>query len=332
MKAIVIDGYGGIDRMRLAERPDPTPGPGELLVAVRAASVNPVDWKIRQGELRAFLWLKFPYIPGGDVAGVVVAVGPGVTRFQPGDEVVAFVELGQGGGYAERAVVKETAAARKAASMSFAEAATLPIAGCTALQALRDHGGLRAGGSALINGGAGGVGHFAVQIGKALDATVATTCGTSNVDFVRSLGADRVIDYKKEDFTKFPDRYDVIFDAVAMSTFPACRDRLNPGGVYVTTLPNPNVLFWGAVQSAAALLGRARRAKFMWVRQDGADLAFLGQLADQGKLRPAIARTLPLEQAAEAHTLSEEGHVRGKIVLEVSQTGHRPDDTRKSNP
>lgn len=317
MKAIVIDGYGGSDRLRLADRPEPVPGPGELLIDVHAASVNPVDWKIRRGELRLFLWLGFPYVPGGDVAGEVVAVGPGVSRFRPGDPVVAFVELKRGGGYAERAVVKESAAARKAESMDFAGAATLPIAGCTALQALRDHGGLREGGSVLINGGAGGVGHFAVQVGKAMGATVTATCGAENVDFVRSLGADRVIDYKKEDFTRLADRFDVIFDAVATSSFAACRDRLNPGGVYLTTLPNPGTLFWGAAQAAAGIFTRARRARFLWVKQQGSDLAFLGQLADRGQLRPTIARTFPLSDAAEAQALSEEGHVRGKIVLEV---------------
>ena len=246
MKAIVIDDYGGADRLRLDERPDPVPGAGEVLINVRAASVNPVDWKIRKGELRLFLWLRFPYTPGGDVAGEVAAVGPGVTRFKPGDAVVAFVDPKRGGGYAESAVVKESAAAARAASLSFAEAACLPIAGCTALQALRDHGGLRQGGSALINGGAGGVGHFAVQIGKAMGATVAATCGPSNVDFVRSLGADLVIDYSREDFTRRPERYDVIFDAVARSSFAACRGLLNPGGAYVTTVPDPSTLFWGA--------------------------------------------------------------------------------------
>jgi len=315
MKAIVFDGYGGSDRLRVEERPDPVPGPSELLVRVHAASVNPVDWKIRRGDLRLFLRPGFPYIPGGDVAGEVVAAGPGVTRFKPGDAVVAFVDLRRGGGYAVRSVVKESAAAIKAESLAFAEASTLPIAGCTALQALRDHGGLRPGGSALINGGAGGVGHFAVQIGKVLGATVAATCGPSNVDFVRSLGADRVIDYSREDFTRLPDQYDVIFDAVAMSSFVACRDRLKPGGAYVTTLPDPGTLLWGAAQSIARLFGRARRAKFLWVRQEGADLAYLGQLADQGRLRPEIAETLPLEKAGEAHDLSERGHVRGKIVL-----------------
>src|SRR5262249_41833016 len=155
----------------------------------------PVDWKIRKGELRAFLWIRFPYIPGGDVAGEVAAVGSGVTRFKPGDPVVAFVDLKRGGGYAERAVVAESAASLKAEAQSFAEASTLPIAACTALQALRDHGRLRDRGSALINGGAGGVGHFAIQIARAMGAKVTATCGPSNVEFVRSLGANRVIDY-----------------------------------------------------------------------------------------------------------------------------------------
>ncbi len=193
----------------------------------------------------------------------------------------------------------------------------MPIAGCTALQALRDHGGLRQGGSALINGGAGGVGHFAVQIGKAMGATVAATCGPSNVDFVRSLGADLVIDYSREEFTRRPERYDVIFDAVARSSFAACRGLLNPGGAYVTTVPDPSTLFWGAVQSIAGLLGTAQRAKFIWVRQEGSDLAYLGQLADEGRLRPVIDQTFPLERAREAQEMSEQGHVRGKIVLVV---------------
>ena len=201
--------------------------------------------------------------------------------------------------------------------LSFAEAASLPIAGGTALQALRDLGGLKAGGSALINGGAGGVGHFAVQIARALGATVTATCGPSNVSFVASLGADTVIDYSREDFTRRPERYDVVFDAVARSSFSACRHLLKPGGTYVTTLPGPGVFFWAAVQLTAGLFGRPKRAKFLIVQPKGADLAYLGQLADQDRLRPTISRTYPLDRAREAHDESERGHTRGKIVLEV---------------
>ena len=202
-------------------------------------------------------------------------------------------------------------------TLSFVEAASLPIAVVTALQALRDVGGLKEGGSALINGGAGGVGHFAVQIARALGATVTATCGPSIVASVESLGADTVIDYSREDFTRRPEQYDVVFDAVAKSSFPACRHLLKPGGTYVTTLPGPGIFFWAAVQSTAELFGSPKRAKFLMVRPEGADLAFLGQLADQSRLRPILGRTFPLERAREAHDESERGHTRGKIVLEV---------------
>jgi NADPH:quinone reductase-like Zn-dependent oxidoreductase len=185
------------------------------------------------------------------------------------------------------------------------------------LQVLRDLGGLKEGGSVLINGGAGGVGHSAVQIAKALGATVAATCSPSNVAFVESLGADTVIDYSREDFARRSEQYDVVFDAVAKSSFPACRHLLKPGGAYVMTLPGPGILFWSGVQSVAGLFGRAKRAKFLMVRPEGTDLAFLGQLADQGRLRPTLGQTYPLERAGDAQDESERGHVRGKIVLEV---------------
>jgi NADPH:quinone reductase-like Zn-dependent oxidoreductase len=317
MKAIVINGYGGPDRLLLQERPDPKPGAGELLVRVRAAGVNPVDWKIRRGDLRMFLWISFPYTPGGDVAGEVVEVGAGVSRFKPGDPVVAFVDVKHGGGYAEIAVVKESAAARKPESLSFFEAASLPIAACTALQSLRDLGKLQKGGVALINGGSGGVGHFGVQIAKALGATAVATCGPANVEFVRSLEADRVIDYSREEFSRGADLYDNVFDAVAMSTFAACRQVLKPAGVYVSTLPTPSVFFWGPVQGVAGCFGPAKQAKFIVVKSAGTDLEYLGQLADSGRLRPTVSRTFSLDRARDAHQASQEGHTRGKIVLEV---------------
>lgn len=316
MKAIVIDGYGGADRLVVRERPDPKPGAGQILVRVRAAGVNPVDWKIRRGDLRMILRLKFPYIPGGDISGEVVEVGSGVTRFRSGDAIVAFVDLKQGGGYAELAVVKESATALKSPSLSFAEAASLPIAAVTALHAMRDLGGLREGGKALINGAAGGVGHFAVQIARALGAVPTATCGPSNVDFVRSLGAETVIDYSHDDFTRRTERYDVIFDAVAKSSFQACQHLLVPGGTYVTTLPAPGVFLRYPVQLIWGMFSPVKKAKFIFVRPEGSDLAYLGSLADQGHLRPTIGGTFPLDRAREAHELSEAGHVRGKIVLE----------------
>jgi NADPH:quinone reductase-like Zn-dependent oxidoreductase len=201
--------------------------------------------------------------------------------------------------------------------LSFVEAASLPIAACTALQSLRDLGKLSQGGAVLINGGAGGVGHFAVQIAKALGATAVATCGPANVEFVRSLGADRVIDYSREDFGRGADSYDTVFDAVAMSSFASCRHILKPGGAYVSTLPSASVFFWGPLQGIAGCFGPAKQAKFIFVKSDASDLEYLGQLADSGRLRPTISRTFPLDRACEAHQASQDGHTRGKIVLEI---------------
>jgi NADPH:quinone reductase-like Zn-dependent oxidoreductase len=316
MKAIAIDDYGSVDQLQSCERPDPRPHADEVLVRVRAASVNPVDWKIREGQLRLLLHPKFPYIPGGDIAGEVVAAGPEAGSFKAGDAVVGFMDLRRGGGYAEFAAPKAAAVALKPPSLSFIEAATLPIAGCTALRGLRDAGKLTAGASVLILGGAGGVGHFTVQISKALGAKTTATCGPSNIDFVRSLGADRVICYTTTDVMAQPDRYDLVFDTVATSSFPACRQILAPGGIYVTTLPGPGLLFWSAVQSIAGIFGKAKRAKMVVVRPNGRDIAFLCALARDGKLKPHISLTLPLDRAAEAQQASKAGHSRGKIVLE----------------
>jgi NADPH:quinone reductase-like Zn-dependent oxidoreductase len=169
----------------------------------------------------------------------------------------------------------------------------------------------------LINGAAGGVGHFAVQIARDLGAVTTATCGPSNVDFVKSLGAETVIDYSHQDFTRSANRYDVVFDAVAKSGFGACRHLLKPGGCYVTTLPGPGVFLWYPVQLVVGLFGPVKKAKFLMVRPEGSDLAYLGGLADNDRLRPTIGQTIPLEQARQAHELSEGGHVRGKIVLEV---------------
>ena len=317
MKAIVIDGYGRIDWLRPGERPDPVPGPGEILINVRAASVNPVDWKIRKGELRLVLWLRFPYIPGGDVAGEVAAVGPGVTRFQPGDPVVAFVDLKRGGGYAERAVFKESAAAARAVSLSFAEAACLPIAGCTALQALRDHGRLRQGGSARSTAAPAAwatspcrsARRWARPWPRPAARRTSSASGRSaptgsSITRVRTSRAAPSVTTSSSTRS-------------AGAHSPHAGDCSIRAGPTSRRFPRPGTLFWGAVQSAAGLFVRARRAKFMWVRQEGSDLAFLGRLADDGRLKPVIAQTFPLERAREAHALSEQGHVRGKIVLEV---------------
>lgn len=319
MKAIVIDGYGGVERLQLRDLPEPVPGEGEVLVRARAAGVNPLDWKIRQGRLRHLISVRFPFIPGSDIAGEVVATGAGAVAFKPGDAVLGFLEMRRGGGYAELAVAKESALALKPQALSFAEAGAMPIAAGTALQALRGPGGVSGGKHVLILGGAGGVGHFAVQIAKALGAArVTATCGSANVEFLRTLGADTVIDYGREDFTTRADeRYDLIFDTVAKSSFMSCRHLLTPDGVYVTTLPALDLFLWDAVQRILRIFGPAQQARLIVVRPRGADLAFLGELAEQGKLKPVVSAAYPLARAAEAQEASAGGHVRGKIVLET---------------
>lgn len=317
MRAIAIDGYGDSGELQARGVPDPQPGNEEVLIRVRAVGVNPLDWKIRQGQLRLFLRLRFPYVLGCDVAGEVVSTGILAKKFRTGDAVFTSVDPGRGGGYAELAVARQTATARKPGSLDFAEAASLPIAGCTALQALRDIGRVTEGTKVLIHGAAGGVGHFAVQIAKALGAITTATSGPANVDFVRSLGADCVIDHSRQSFLGGGDRYDVIFDSVGKSSFSACRHALAPGGIYITTLPNADLVFWGLIQWAAKLFSKAKQARLIMVRPNGEDLACLGRLVEEDKLKPTVSLRLPLERAEEAHQVSQAGHVRGKIVLEI---------------
>ena len=317
MRAAVIDSYGGPDRLRIGEMEAPQPGPGQLLVRVRAAGVNPVDWKIRRGSLRMILPAKFPLVLGYDIAGEVEAIGPEVARFEPGDPVYAMLDSRHGGGYAEYALVGESAAAPKPERLSFEEAAAIPLAGLTALQALRNKGELAEGERVLVNGAAGGVGHFAVQIAAALGGRVVAVASGRNQDFVRELGAERAISYEEEDFTRDEETFDVVFDAVGKSSFQDCELILGDGGVYVTTTPGPSDILRGVVSSVAGLFGPARRSRWVSVRPSGDDLAFLGRLADLGRIRPVIDQVFPLEQIREAHEMSEAGHVRGKIVVRV---------------
>jgi NADPH:quinone reductase-like Zn-dependent oxidoreductase len=320
MKAAVIDGYGGSDRLQVRVAAEPgEPGPGQVLLRVRAASVNPIDWKIRQGKMRLLMPAKFPLILGYDAAGEVEAIGPEVTRFQPGDTVFGAVDAHpQGGSYAERALTRESALAAMPQALSFEEAAALPVAGVTALQALRDKGELVAGEMVVINGAAGGVGHLAVQIAATVGARVAGVASRRNLDFVRSLGAQEVIDYEEEDFAGRDDAWDVIFDAVGTHTYQDCEPSLSRGGgIYVTTAVGPRSFLNGLFTGFAGLFGQKKRARWITAKPKGEDLALLARLVDQGRIRPVIQEVFPLERIREAHELSETGRVRGKVVLRV---------------
>src|SRR6185436_17209367 len=288
---------------------------GQLLVRVHAAAVNPLDWKVRQGSMRIVRRDSFPLILGYDLAGEVEAIGVEVSSFAPGDAVYAY--SAQGGGYAEYALVEEEAAASKPASLSFAEAAAVPVAALTALQALRDKGELAEGERLLVNGGAGGVGHFAVQIGKALGARVVAVASGRNQEFLRELGADRGIDYEEEDFATDEETFHVVFDAVGKASFRDCDLILEEGGVYVTTSFEPAIVIQGVVSLVGGLFGPVRRARAVIVKPSGQDLAVLGRLIDTGKLRPHVEEVFRLDRVADAHSYSESGHVRGKLVIGI---------------
>lgn len=319
MRAALFESYGGVDRLQVREVENPgPPGTGQVQVRVRASSVNPLDWKIRQGQLRLILPAKLPLIPGFDLAGEVEAVGPEVTRFAPGDAVFGQTGGRHGGACAELALAPESALAEKPEELSFEEAAAIPMGGLTALQALRDQGELAANERVLILGASGGVGHFALQIAGILGARVAAVASGRNQEFLRNLGAERTFDYQAEDFRDADETYDVIFDVAGRSSYQACALSLGEGGVYVTTEVGPGPFFAAMASRFRGLLGEDRRARIVRVTPRAADLELLGRWAREGRLRPALEKVFPLDEIRQAQQASEAGHVRGKIGVRIS--------------
>ena len=280
MRAIVFRKYGKADVLEQAEVPDPSLSDDEVLVRVAAAGVNPLDWRLRSGELRPVIRLDLPFTTGTDVAGVVEAVGPSVASLRPGDRVFAMMSIKTGGGYAERAAVKEAHAARLPESVSFVEGAAVPLAGLTALQALRDLGGVKSGQAVLINGGSGGVGVFSVQLAKAMGATVTAVCSGPNVPFVRDLGADEVIDYKTDDVFAGPRRFDVFFDTIASAGFRRWRSALKADGTLVTVNPIVGKVLPRLVTRALGI----NRLRSIFVEPSGTDLRSLAEYMEAGKI------------------------------------------------
>lgn len=316
MRAIIINDFGGRDRLQLAERPVPAPGKREILIRVKAAGCNPVDYKLREGLRKDKLPHMFPIILGWDVAGVVEACGRGCTRFQPGDEVFAYCRkpIVMHGAYAEFVTFDEKHTARKPANLSFEEAAALPLAGLTAWQSLIEAGGIARGQRVLIHAAAGGVGGFAVQLARWKGCRVIATASAGNHDHVRSLGAHEVIDYTQTDFVaavraNHPDGIDLAYDTVGGDVQERSADVLKPGGRLVSLL---------AFANEAALRAKGVDCRYVFVRPDGRQLARLAKLAEAGKLNVTLAATLPLAEAARAHELLESRHTRGKIVLRVA--------------
>lgn len=305
-----MDRYGGPEVLRTADLPAPEPTGAECLVEVHAAGLNPVDCKIREGRFRWVLPLGLPYVPGSDLCGRVVERGPDVSRFAPGDWIVGSVDPRRGGACAELAVLPVDRAAPKPQRLTPAEAAALPIPGTTALQGFRDHGRLTEGDSVLVIGASGGVGHLAVQVARRLGARVTGVCSGRNADWVRELGAERMVDYTRRHYTDEDADFDVVLDAVAVQSYWSCKSLLAAGGTYVTTVPGPSFV---AAFPLAPLFGH--RVRTFLADPNPRDLAQLGRWADEEVLRPRIEREFPLEAASAAHELSESGRVRGKLVL-----------------
>jgi NADPH:quinone reductase-like Zn-dependent oxidoreductase len=319
MKAIVYEEYGPREVLRYADVDPPMIGDNEVLIRVRAASLNPLDWHFMRGTpyaLRLRAGLKKPTKTrlGVDVAGRVEAIGQHVRRFAPGDEVFGVCE----GAFAELASARESGLSKKPAGVTFEQAAAVPIAGLTALQGLRDKGRLQRGQSVLINGAAGGVGTMAMQIARAFGARVTGVCSARNVDLVRSLGAEHVINYTKADFTRIGEHYDIVFDTIGNHSLIACREVLQPEGTCVIVGGRSGrwVAPLGRVVQAE-ILSRLVRQKFVaFLAQARAeDLATLGDMMARGELTPVIDRRYRLAEVSTAIAYLEQGHARGKVVV-----------------
>jgi NADPH:quinone reductase-like Zn-dependent oxidoreductase len=326
VKAIVRGRYGSPDVLELAEIDKPEPGDDEVLVRVHAASVNPADWHFLRGTpyiARLQLGLRKPKdrVLGCDVAGRVEAVGKDVTMFRPGDDVFGSPFMHGLGAFAEYVCVPEDLLAPKPATLSFEEAAAVPLAASTALQGLRDHGRIEPGHKVLIIGASGGVGTFAVQIAKSFDAEVTGVCSTRNVDMVRSLGADHIIDYTKEDFTQSGQQYDLIFQLAGTRSPSECRSALTSNGTLVISSGESEGRWIGPVDRVIKALVLSalvsQKLATFTVKPNSEDLQLLKQFIEDGTLTLVIDRTYRLAQVPEAIRYLEEGRARGKVVITV---------------
>jgi NADPH:quinone reductase-like Zn-dependent oxidoreductase len=332
MRGYLLTRYGNADAMELREVPEPSPGAGEVLIRVRAAGLNPIDYKVRAGQLRLLTRLELPLVAGSELAGVVEGLGAGSTRFAVGDRVYARVDKTKFGAFAPYAVVDESFVAKMPESLDFAEAAGLPLAGLTALQALRDELAVSPGDRLFISGGAGGVGTLAIQLATWMGAKVATTASPRGEELVRSLGAETVIDYRTQKFKDILSDYDGAFDLTGGPDLADSFTILKPGAktVSVAGLPSPiTAKQYNAgplattllrIASAKTLLQARRRGvsyRHMFMRPSGEDLELLAGLVDSGRLKAVMDRVFPFEQIADAFAYLEQGRAKGKVVVRL---------------
>ena len=320
MKAVVYENFGSPDVLEYKEVEKPTVNEDDILVKIHASSMNAVDWHIRiptpsfarlMGGRAKTLFMKprFPIL-GADFAGKIEAVGKNIEQFKIGDEVFGAVKAGC---HAEYICVSEKDATLKPVNMTFEQAAAVPTCGYMALQGLRDHGNIKSGQRVLINGASGGVGTFAVQIAKSFGTEVTGVCSTRNLEQAKNIGADNVIDYTKEDFTKNGESYDLIFDVVAQTSFSKCKGSLKPEGVYVSTVFGLRPIlqkFWTSMTSS-------KKMKPYLGKPNTEDIIFLRDLIETGKVTPVIDKVYPLNEVAQAHRYMEKGHATGKVIIKM---------------
>ena len=333
MKAFILDQYGNADRVRVGEIPNPELLEDDVLVQIHAAGVNLLDSKIRNGEFKRILPYHLPLILGHDVAGVVVRVGSRVRRLKPGDEVYARPADGRIGTFAEFIAIKEDDVAIKPKTLTMEEAASIPLVGLTAWQVLIERANLKRGQKILIHAGSGGVGTFAIQLAKHVGATVATTTSTANVDLVRSLSADIVIDYKKEDFADVLRDYDVVLNSLDKVTLEKSLRVLKPGGQLISISGPPDAAFARSIGASwifrtimgvlsYSIRARAQRRQttysFLFMRASGRQLSEIASLIDQGIIRPVVDRVFPFASTKEAMAYLEAGRAKGKVVVSLS--------------
>jgi NADPH:quinone reductase-like Zn-dependent oxidoreductase len=332
MKALVLKRYAGLDQVEFADVPRPTIGPDDILVRVHAAGLNPIDAMIPKGMFKPILKFKLPATMGSDLAGVVVDVGSRVSRFQAGDAVYASVfDLGRGS-LAEFVAVPEHAAALKPANLDFVQAASIPMVGLTSWQALNERAQLKRGQKVFIPAGSGGIGTFAIQLAKHLGATVGTTTSTANLALVRSLGADEVVDYKHQEFEDVLHGYDAILGTVKGDALEKALRILGPDGTVVSLVGPPDAAFarkrgmnflmklvFGLLSSKIIRLAKKHDASysFLFVRPDGRQLADIGKLLEESRLRPVIDKVFPFNQAKVGLAYLEQGRAKGKVVVQM---------------
>ncbi|WP_174614422.1 NADP-dependent oxidoreductase [Virgibacillus ihumii] len=308
MKAVIIEGYGGKEQLQYTDRNMPVLKDNDVLIEIEATSVNPVDWKIREGYLKEKIPYDFPVTLGLDAAGTIKETGKKVQKFQVGDKVFTRPDITRNGTYAEYVAVDEGLVVKKPDNLSMEEAASIPLVGLTAWQCLVDFAGIKEGDKVLVHAGSGGVGSFAIQLAKSFGAWVATTCSTDNVEFVQSLGADKVIDYRSENFSETLQDMDIVFDTLGGDIQQQSYNVLKEKGCLVSIAMPPD-------QDVAEEYNI--KAGYVFLEPDGEQLAKIGEKLENETIRPVVGTVMDLKDIKKAHELSETHHAKGKIVLKV---------------